>query len=205
VSSPRFPFCGRERCECDQRGSRQNDIRCLVARRALVRLVHGFLVHGDRRPSHLLHRAVRRQQRQGFRAELADDLDDVPLWLSVCGADLAPKEASAKAMRIRLHAGKHFPKATSSLSGPCSRIVRRSNAQTTLFSFFKKPSHVFESAVTCKSGWPTCPSCTAIFLSRITMVACRCSSPVGAGRCEQVSASGRGRGPVHRNLSSFTG
>ena len=44
-------------------------------------------------------------------------------------------------------------------------IFRLSNAHTTLFSFLRKPIHVFESAVTCRSGWPTCPSFTLIFCS----------------------------------------
>src|SRR5688572_30645566 len=50
------------------------------------------------------------------------------------------------------YCGKHFPNATSSLSGPSSRIFRRSSAHTTFFSFRRKPIHVCESAVTCRSA-----------------------------------------------------
>ncbi|GIW88106.1 MAG: hypothetical protein KatS3mg108_2430 [Isosphaeraceae bacterium] len=56
------------------------------------------------------------------------------------------------------HFGKHFPKATKSRSGPASRILRRSKAQTTFRSFLRNPIQVSESAVTCTSGWPTWPS-----------------------------------------------
>jgi hypothetical protein len=59
--------------------------------------------------------------------------------------------------------GKQFPNAISSLSGPSSRTFRRSNAHTMFFSFFRKPIHVCESAVTCRSGRPTCPSATLSF------------------------------------------
>src|SRR5207249_131411 len=74
--------------------------------------------------------------------------------------------------------GKHFPNASSSLSGPSSLIFRRRSAHTTFFSFLRKPIHVCESAVTCRSDWPTCPFATLIFWSLITTVACRCSWPV---------------------------
>lgn len=68
-----------------------------------------------------------------------------------------------RASKIR-YCGKHFPNATSSLSGPASRIFRRSSAQTTFFSFLRKPTHVCESAVTRRSARPTCPSLTAELL-----------------------------------------
>jgi hypothetical protein len=61
------------------------------------------------------------------------------------------------------YCGKHLPNATNSLSRPLSRIFRRSSAHTTFLSLLRKPIHVCESAVTCRSGWPTCPSVTLIF------------------------------------------
>ena len=60
------------------------------------------------------------------------------------------------------YCGKQFPNATSNFRGPTSRIFRRTNAQTTFFSFRRKPIQVFASAVTCKSAWPTCDSNTLI-------------------------------------------
>lgn len=53
------------------------------------------------------------------------------------------------------HAGKHFPKASSSFSGPLRRTFRRRTAQTMFRSFRRKPIHVLASAVMCKSGSPT--------------------------------------------------
>src|SRR5688572_14553233 len=76
------------------------------------------------------------------------------------------------------YCGKQYPNATSSFSGPSSRIFRRNNAHTMFFSFLRKPIHVCESAETCRSGWPICPSYTLTFWSMITTVACRCSLPV---------------------------
>lgn len=76
------------------------------------------------------------------------------------------------------HAGKHLPKATSSLGDPLMRIFRRKIAQSRLRSFARNPSHVSLSAVSRRSGVPSWPSVTRRVLSRMTTVAVRGSLPV---------------------------
>src|SRR5204862_1730795 len=51
-------------------------IRCLLARRAIIRFIHRLLVHSDSSPRHLLHRGLSGQQWQVLQAEFADGLDD---------------------------------------------------------------------------------------------------------------------------------
>jgi hypothetical protein len=77
----------------------------------------------------------------------------------------------------RVQDGKHLPKARSKRGDPFRRIFRVSNAQTRLRSFRRNPSHARLSAVTRKSGEPTCPCSTRIVLSRITTLALAGSCP----------------------------
>lgn len=121
----------------------------------------GFAAEDDainaRRDNAVNERETERQRRraaiEGERAGVEDELNRMQ---EAERAEREKRKQETLAAGLSMsYAGKHFPNATSNFSGPASRIFRRSRAQTMLFSRFRNPSHVCESAVTCRSNLPT--------------------------------------------------